>query len=143
MQQHVGIVGVGHGAGALLAFDAASQILHGLHRARWGDVIVVVAQIAHLLGPDAAAPDIAVGGDVAAGPAGVAGDDLVVLVQDAFGELVIVGAESLGEAGNALGRRLLGLLAEKVGDLVIFVGRGVMPQPTVSSSTRSSATSVM
>ena len=66
-----------------------------------------------------------------------------VLAQHALGQLVILGAEGLGEAGEALGRRLARLLAQEIGDLVVVCRRGVMPQPTVSSSTRSSATSVM
>jgi hypothetical protein len=66
------------------------------------DVVVVLAQIADLLGADAAAPQVAVGRDVGAGPAGVTGDHLVALVQDPLGKLVILGTEGLREAGNAL-----------------------------------------
>ena len=43
----------------------------------------------------------------------------LAFVQHALGELIVLGAEGLREAGNALGRRLPGLLAQKIGDLVI------------------------
>ena len=43
VEEHVGIVGVGHGAGALFAFDAPAQLFHRLTAPERGNVIVVIA----------------------------------------------------------------------------------------------------
>ena len=65
---------------------------------------------------------------MSAGPAGITRDHLVTFIENAFGKLVILGAEGLGKAGDALGRRLLGLLAEKIGNRIIILrARGNAP----------------
>jgi len=103
----------------------------------------MLAQVAHALGADTAAPQIAVGGNLATGPTGVAGDDLALFIQDAFGKLVIFGPESLGDFGKAFHRAFSGFLAEKIGYRAIFFNQGGDVPIIVSSSTRSSAISVM
>ena len=47
----------------------------------------VVAQIAQIVGADAAGPDRAVGVNLGAGPAGIAVDDLILLLQDSLDSL--------------------------------------------------------
>ena len=103
MQEHVGVAGVGHGAGALLGADAAAQLSQAAYLLKPDGPQVVggLAQVAHWIGAHAAGPDVAVGGDVRRGPASVAGDDLPLLGQDAPGELVVRGAEGDGEAAEA------------------------------------------
>ena len=121
MQQHIGIVGIGHGAGALFAFDAAAQFGHGCIAPKRGYIIIVFTQIAYGFGADTAAPQVAIGCNMCAGPAGITGNHLVAFVEHALGHLVILGAEGLRKAGNTFGRRLLGLLAEEIGNFVIIV----------------------
>ncbi len=88
----------------------------------------MVAQVADRLGSDAAAPDVAVGRDVTAGPTGITGNDLPSLVENSLGELVVLGTEALGDTGDAAGRALARLLAEEVGDGGVVIGlRGDVP----------------
>jgi len=145
VQEHVGVAGVGHGAGALLGADAAAQLSQAtsLLKPDGPQVIAGLAQVAHRIGAHAAGPDVAIRGDVRRGPASVAGDDLPPLGQNAFGELVVRGPEGGGEAAKTPRRRAPGLGAQEVGEGAYCSTDGVMSQPSVPNSTRSSATSVM
>lgn len=120
MEQHVGIIGIRHGAGALFALDAAAQRGHCLPAPERGNIIVVVAYIADGLGTNAAAPEIAIGRDMGAGPTGITGNGLCPLMQHPFGQLIVLGAKGLGKARNAFGRRLARLLTQKISNFIVI-----------------------
>src|SRR5207249_7750822 len=84
-------------AGAFAGLDTLAQLGELGAPPDRAQVVVRLAQVAHRLGADAAGPDVAVGRDVAARPAGLAGDDLALLLEHPFGELVVVGTERLGQ----------------------------------------------
>ncbi len=128
VEQHVGIVSVCHGAGTLFALDAAAQLGHCPVAPERRDVIIMVTHIPHGLGPNAAAPDVTIGGNMGARPTGITRNHLIMLVENTLGQLIIVGAEGLGKAGDPFSRGLAGLLAQKIGDLIVVVGaRGNPP----------------
>lgn len=132
VEQHIGIVGIGHGASTLFTLDTAAQRGHSLTTPEGGNVIVMIAHIADRFGADTTAPEVAVGRDVGTRPAGITGDHLVALVKHPFGQLIILGTEGLGKARDPLSRRLARLLAENVGDFVIVIGeRGDAPTDRV------------
>lgn len=80
MEQHIGIIGVGHRAGALFALDAATHLRHRCAAPDWCDVVIILAEIAHGFGTNAAAPKVAIRRNMRARPPGIARDYLVVLV---------------------------------------------------------------
>ena len=126
MEEHVGIAGVGHGAGAFSGGDAPAQAVHlsGLFEPDRAQVIAGPAQIAHRFGANAAGPHIPIGGDMTTGPTGLAGDNLGPFLKDPFGQLVVLGAEGLGEAGQSLRRHRLRPCRKIIGDGRVHVWSG-------------------
>ncbi len=98
--------------------DAPAYFLDFVAEPNLLEVVVVIAQIAEIIGAHAARPDRSIGIDLGAYPAGITVDDLIFLVQNAFDQLVVFHSKRLGEPG-------------------------VIGRPTVSNSTRGSAISVM
>ena len=85
MKKHIGIVCIGHGASAFFVLDACAHLFHGLAAPNGDEIVVMIAHVADWLGPDTAAPQITVGSNVGTGPSCITGNDLIALVENAFG----------------------------------------------------------
>lgn len=84
MQEHVGVAGVGHRARALVIVDALAKIGHSVAVPDGADVVGVIAEVSGGFGADTAAPNIAIGGNLATGPTSITRNDLPVLIQCAL-----------------------------------------------------------
>src|SRR4029077_11159728 len=122
--EQVGVRGVGERAVALLGGDAAADLLGLVAEPDAAGGVVVLAEVAQLVGADAAGPDRAIGVDVGAGPAGVAGNHLVLLVEDALDQPIVADAEGLGDSGDAAITALLDVGDEPVDGLAVVLLRG-------------------
>src|SRR5690606_8420308 len=71
-------------------------------------VVARLPEVADGLRPGAAGPDVTVGGEVAAGPTGVAGYDLPLLLHNLGRQPVVAGPEGLGKGSKPLGRHRAG-----------------------------------
>ena len=60
--------------------DTAPEFRHLIAAPNPPQIIIVFAQVADALRPNTAAPQIAIGGDLATGPTGVTGNHLPLLI---------------------------------------------------------------
>src|SRR5690606_879901 len=90
VDQHIGIACVGQRAITLLRGNASPHLLAALPEPDLLEVIIMVAQIAEIIRPDATRPNRAVGVDLRAGPPGIAIDHLIFFFQDALDQFVIL-----------------------------------------------------
>src|SRR5690606_37132373 len=81
--------------------NAPPHLLDALPEPDLLEVIIMVAQIAEIIRPDATRPDRAVGVDLRAGPPGIAIDHLIFFFQDALDQFVILDPKGFGDAGYA------------------------------------------
>src|SRR5229473_1798425 len=98
--QHVGIRSVGQRAMTLPCRDAPAHFLDFVAEPNLLEIVVVVAQIAEIIGSHAARPHGPIGIDLGAYPAGIAVDDLIFLVQNALDQLVVLHSKCLGDLGH-------------------------------------------
>lgn len=106
VEQHVGVVGVRHRAGAFARRDRAAQFaqLAGVLEPDGTQIVIGLAQVTDTFSADAARPDIAVGRDMATGPARMTGDFLLVREKHFLRQLVVLGAERLRHPRQAVHR---------------------------------------
>src|ERR1700716_1362202 len=100
MEEHVGVGRIRQGAVALAGLDAAAQLLRLTALPHRGEVVVVLTEVAHRLGPDTAGPNVSVRSDLRRCHAGHARDDLAVLPERALHDLVVLAAERLSHRSD-------------------------------------------
>src|SRR5258707_11952451 len=98
MAEHVGISRICQGTVTLPCFNTPAEFVGlGCPPGR-SEVIIVVAQVAHRLGADAAGPHVTVGSYLRRGYSCQAGNDLAFLNQCSLDNVIVTVAEGLGNA---------------------------------------------
>src|SRR5260370_7291269 len=81
--------------------DAPAYFLDFVAEPDFLEIVVVVPQIAEIIGTHATGPDSPIGIDMRTYPAGVTIDDLIFFVQDALDQLVVFHTKRFGDLGHA------------------------------------------
>ena len=102
MAEHVGVGGIGQRTIAFARFDTPAQLISMRRRPDGTKIVAVLTQIAHRLGTDTAGPHVPIGCDLRRGDPSQAGNDLPVLHQRAFDDIIVAIAEGLGDARDSI-----------------------------------------
>src|SRR5260370_4674694 len=100
VRQHVRIGGIRERTVAFAGLDAAAQLVSVPRSPAGAEVVVVLTEVSHGLGPDAARPDVLVRRDLGRGDSGHARDHLAALAERPLHQFVVLAPESLGNLGD-------------------------------------------
>ncbi len=124
MTEHVGVGGIGQRTIAFARFDTPAQLIRMRRRPDGAKIVAVLTQIPDRLGTDTAGPHIPIGCDLRRGDPRQAGNDLPVLHQRAFDNVIVAIAEGLGDARHPVKLGFPNALLQAFDHGLVFLDRG-------------------